>query len=204
MRAAAISLVLVGVIAGVFLYARRKEADAPVAGPQQTAPATGETASHARPEVGDLLGRVQRLSKEERLALGERIAAALTRARAAAASRGSSAGAGAVPGGDGYPELRLEDAGPTLIQALEQAIPHLGVCYPKDTSGKRPLAAAQMTLFTDPEVGTVIDTDAVTGMDGGVLDEKLETCLRDVIDSLSLPALGKPGRLKVQYTFRFE
>jgi hypothetical protein len=62
-----------------------------------------------------------------------------------------------------------------------------------------------MTFFTDPEVGTVIDTDAIVGAtDGGTVDPKIDACMRDVIDSLALPPLGKPGKLKLEYTFRFD
>lgn len=36
------------------------------------------------------------------------------------------------------------------------------------------------------------------------VDAKLDECSRDVIDELALPPLGATGKLKLQYTFRFD
>ena len=65
-------------------------------------------------------------------------------------------------------------------------------------------AVAQMTMTSDPELGTVIDTDAIKDENGQPLDPELDTCLRDTIDSLALPPLGpRAGKLPLQYSFRF-
>jgi hypothetical protein len=61
-----------------------------------------------------------------------------------------------------------------------------------------------MTMVSDPELGTVIDTGEITDAGGAPLDGKLDDCLRDAIDALALPPLGVPGKLQLQYSFRFE
>ena len=50
----------------------------------------------------------------------------------------------------------------------------------------------------------MIDNAVVTDADGKPLEHALDECLRDAIDSLALPALVKPGKLPIQYTFRFD
>jgi hypothetical protein len=59
-----------------------------------------------------------------------------------------------------------------------------------------------MTLVSDPDLGTVIDTSAMTDADGTPLDHAHDECLRDTIDSLALPPLGQPGKLQLQYSFK--
>jgi hypothetical protein len=61
-----------------------------------------------------------------------------------------------------------------------------------------------MTMLSDPDLGTVIDTTDILGPDGKKLDHTLDDCLRDTIDALALPPLGQPGKLQIQYSFRFD
>jgi hypothetical protein len=169
--------------------------------PAQPPAARATTASAPNP--------VRRLSPAERKQLGDRIAAAVAKARTAAAASGSTpaAPAGSTPAGStpalpDAPDIPLEQVAKPLQDALLAAVPLLADCYEQHRAGDR--AAALMTMISDPELGTVIDTDAVTDGDGQPLERKLDTCLRDVIDSLALPPLGVPGKLKLQYTFRFD
>lgn len=138
--------------------------------------------------------QVRRLSTEERRVLGDQIAAAVKKARPAPAP-GQAAAAAADP------IIPLEEVGKELHHALEDALPLLADCFPKGSSA---MATAMMQMTSDPELGTVIDTDEVKGADGSKLDAKLDACLRDAIDELALPPLGKPGKLKLQYTFQFD
>jgi hypothetical protein len=50
----------------------------------------------------------------------------------------------------------------------------------------------------------VIDTADIVGPDCKKLGPTLDACLRDSIDSLALPPLGQPGKLQLQYSFRFD
>ena len=61
-----------------------------------------------------------------------------------------------------------------------------------------------MTMTSDRDLGTVIDTADILGPDGKKLGPTLDTCLRDSIDSLALPPLGQPGKLQIQYSFKFD
>ena len=57
--------------------------------------------------------------------------------------------------------------------------------------------------ISDPDLGSVIDTDGVKDKDDKPLDPKLEECLRDTIETLGLPPMGPyPGRVKLKYSFR--
>ncbi|CAN5859548.1 hypothetical protein BH11MYX2_BH11MYX2_19540 [soil metagenome] len=65
-------------------------------------------------------------------------------------------------------------------------------------------ALALMMMTTDPDLGTIVDSDKLTDADGTPLDASIEGCLRDTIQSLALPPLGKAGKLPLQYSFRFD
>jgi hypothetical protein len=200
-------LLLLVIVVGFWRYQRQQRIQvAPATTDERAQPAGGSSPELVRAAPRDgghgPIAEVRRLPAAERDALKDSILAGLRRARAAETAQAEGA-APAPVAADAYPVLRLEDAGPKLREALEQAIPHLAECYPKG-SRARTVAVAQMTLFTDPETGTVIDTDAIVGRDGGVVDGKVDACLRDTIDSLALPPLGRPGRLQLEYSFRFE
>jgi len=205
-------LVIVVVVVAIVIGVRRwSSPDAPrpaaaAAGTSPTAagaaadpgkPAAGSTA--ARPATGADDGRhgdVRRLSRDERRQLGERIAEARQRARAAAASTGGSEGDDIIP---------IEEAKGALKAGMESAIHMLAECY-KQLPGADAMreAAAQMTLTSDPDLGTVIDTSGITDAAGQQLPAKLDECMRDTIDSLVLPPLPRGGVMKVQYTFKFD
>jgi hypothetical protein len=124
--------------------------------------------------------------------LGEQIEAARAKARAKAQESGTPMNE----------EFALDTIGKPLQDALQSAIPVLAECYGKQAEGNT--AAALMSLASDPELGTVIDTDGLTDKDQKPLDPKLEECLRDAIESLGLPPLGDhPGTVRLQYSFRF-
>jgi hypothetical protein len=74
-------------------------------------------------------------------------------------------------------------------------------CYGERAEGFE--AAAMMTFISDPDLGAVIDTDAIVDKDGKALEPKVDECMRDTIESLALPPLATGGRLKLQYTFKF-
>jgi len=61
-----------------------------------------------------------------------------------------------------------------------------------------------MRMTSDPDLGTVIDTSGITDAAGQALPAELDDCLRDAIESLALPPLGKRGKVDVKYTFRFD
>ena len=92
--------------------------------------------------------------------------------------------------------------------ALDAAIPILAECYTA-TGGRVDAnaiktAAVRMTMFSDPDVGTVIDTEAMEDPDGRPLARALDNCLRSTIESLALPPLEVGGKLPLEYSFRFD
>jgi hypothetical protein len=177
-------------------------------GPQVHTAVAGAGASSEHPHTADqpavvrdaAISRVQRLAPDERRLLGEQIAAAL---RTGHASTRAGASAGATVNDD-VPDIPLEAVGAKLQSALRDAIPLLAECYEHRGSETPRTAAARMTMISDPQLGTVIDTDAVADAAGSAIDRELDTCLRDAIDSLELPPLGQPGKVKLEYTFRFD
>ena len=164
--------------------------------PAPSSPALRATESASERASEASTPRVRKLSPEARTELGRKIAAAREQARARATTTATTT---TPPRADD--ELKLEDVAKPLQQAFFEAIPLLAECYPDRSSGFR--AAARMTLTSDPELGTVIDTEIIKDGDDRPVDPALDTCLRDVIDSLALPPLGDVGgRLQLQYTFR--
>lgn len=192
-------LIALGLVAAIFWWTRSSEKAAPPA--TQTAsgssPAAAEKAS-AAPTVttNDKVDttKVRKLDRAARKQLGEQIIAAREHARASASA------AGAPPA---LETLTLEDVGAPLQDKLREALPLLAECF--EQRAQKVDALAMMTLMTDPELGTVIDTDAIKDAAGDPLAPELDACLRDAIDSLALPPLGpKGGTLPLQYTFVFD
>ena len=176
----------------------------PRATPQTAANDPPAAAVAAKPTTGPATSphsRVRKLNAEDRRALGEQIKASIARSRAASSNSTASA-QGSAPVLPDEPTLRLEDVSEQMMKGLQDALPLVAKCYEQFATAKE--AAALMTMISDPELGTVIDTDAITDRDNKPIDPKLDDCMRNVIDSLALPPLGQPGKLKVQYTFRFD
>lgn len=177
-------------------------------GPDDAAARATRAATTAGPRpgpagpAGDVA--VKRLSPDERRQLGAQIAAARRRAAAARAAAGPVDPAGPIdPVDPADVVISLEDVGGPLRESLEAAIPLLAGCFEDHGAATRE-ALARMTMTSDPDLGTVIDTELITGADGRPLPAALDECLRDRIDSLALPPLGAGGKLPLQYSFDFE
>lgn len=168
----------------------------PPASVPHTAPSAGSAEAPAQPGEAPQ-GQVRRLTRDERRRLGEQIAASRQRARAAEP--------GTATGSADDDIIPVEQAGKPLKDGLTEAIHLLAECYQKQPDGDAIReAAALMTMTSDPDLGTVIDTDGIKDAAGNPIAPKLDECLRDTIDSLALPPLGRGGKLKVQYTFKFD
>jgi hypothetical protein len=163
---------------------------------ERTTPASGSNEAPVRgTEVRQ--AQVRRLTSDNRRQLGELIAAARQRAREASSNTATgSAGDDVIP---------LEQVAKPLKDALTDTIGILAECYKQQPGGGTMRdAAALMTMTSDPGLGTVIDADEIKDADGKPLAASLENCFRDTIDSLALPPLGTGGKLRVQYTFKFD
>ena len=169
-------------------------ATAPPMSAARSAPGSGSAEAPARPTVAPTT--TVRLTPDDRRRLGEQIAAARQRARAADGAAGSA-------DDDSIP---VEKVSRELKDGLHGAIPLLAECFQQAPGGSTLRdAAALMTLTSDPELGTVIDTDEIQDAAGKPLAAKLDECVRDTIDSLALPPLGATGgKIKVTYTFKFD
>ena len=100
-------------------------------------------------------------------------------------------------------EIKLEQVSSTVRKALDASIALLAECYPKDhPKGAR--AYAIMKLYSDPDVGTVIDTDEIKDETGKPLPAALDDCLRTTMEELELPPLEAGGYLPLQYNFVFD
>lgn len=206
----ALALALVAVAVTLFFW-ERGCSPPPTSPPPSLTTGPGSSSAQVPAEAPS---RVRTLTRANRDQLREQIRTAIAKrvltvghgsGPVAMAPNGSAAGAGSGTREIGLPQLTLEDAGPDLQAALQEAIPHLADCYgadKPDAGSKR--AAAMMTMISDPELGTVIDTERVTDETGAPLTDPLETCLRDAIEALALPGLEKPGALPLQYTFVFD
>lgn len=192
-------VIAVAMIASAVMWWHRR---ATPASPTPTAPAATATspASGATPTAAATM-KTRKLSREDRKQLGEKISAAVHAAREARAAQAKAAGAAVA---DEDPVIPLESVGPEVKDALTAAIPILAECFHDAGITDPRTAVAQMTMTSDPSLGTVIDTADILGPDGKKLGATLDTCLRDSIDSLALPPLGQPGKLQLQYSFRFD
>lgn len=207
MRSRIIFVVVVTVLATLFMVWRRsgQKADERAEIASRAAEKMESAARHAEAPAAS---RVRKLSAPDRAMLAEQIRASIAK-RVAADAPATGSGSSAPPELD-VPLLVLEDVGPELKSALDESIPIIGECYEKfpgstkagSGSDKARVAVAMMVMTSDPELGTVVDADKLTDEDGTPLDDALETCLRDTIQSLALPPLGKPGKLPLQYSFR--
>lgn len=190
-------LVALGLVAAIFWFTRSAD-ERPAPAATQTASgssrATESSATTATTTRTDDTTKVRKLDREARKKLGEQIIAARERARASA----TAAGTPIVE-----ETLKLEDVGAPLQDKLRESVPLLAECFAQRSD--KVDAMALMTLMTDPELGTVIDTDTIKDAGGAPLESTLDRCLRDTIDSLALPPLGpNAGKLPLQYTFVFD
>jgi hypothetical protein len=186
--------VVVGLAVAIWWFTRGKpEVSKPAAGSAAStatsSPTSSSTSATAKPE------HVRQLDPTARKQLREQIATARAKARAAASSSPSS-----TPGPAEDPDTPLEEAGPT-VEALKETPKLMAKCYGDQPPDFR--AFARLTILSDPELGAIIDTDNIVDKDGKPIDAKIEECMRDTIDSLALPPMAKPGKLKVHYSFSF-
>jgi hypothetical protein len=189
------------IASAVMWWQRRTVAAPPASPPPATAPATSGSAANPAATPGAAIAKTRRLSPEDRKQLGEKIIAAVHKAREARAAQAKAAGTAVA---DEDPVIPLEAVGPELKDALTAAIPILAECFQHAGITDPKTAVAQMTMTSDPDLGTVIDTADILGPDGKKLGPTLDTCLRDSIDTLALPPLGQPGKLQIQYSFKFD
>ena len=194
-----LGLIVAAVAVAIVMWLRSQDTAGPAA---RSAPGSGSATVSRSAATGGAATQmvppaqgVRRLGAEERRQLGERIAAARERAR----TRGASTG-GSAPALDDT--IRLEQVGKTVQAALQEAIPILADCYGAKPSGATAMVA--MTMISDPDLGTVIDTDALKDRDGQPLARELDDCLRTAIESLALPPLDVGGRLPLEYSFVFD
>ena len=191
-----LGLILAGVAIAFVVWLRAQRDAGSAAGPapgtrSTTVTRSGSTGSAAVPAVRPPQ-RVRRLGVDERRQLGERIAAARVRARTQPTAAPALAD----------DTIRLEQVGPTVQASLQEAIPILAACYGDKPAGAT--ATVVMTMISDPDLGTVIDTDAMRDRSGAPLGSELDDCLRTTIESLALPPLEVGGRLPLQYSFVFD
>lgn len=195
-------VIAVAMIASAVMWWQRRTSPVPPAKAQPGA-ATHAPAPAATPSAAPAAtsAKTRKLSPVERKQLGEQIAAAVHKTREARAAQAKATGTAVA---DEDPVIPLEAVGPELEDDLTAAIPILAECFQHAGITDPRTAVAQMTMTSDPDLGTVIDTADILGPDGKKLGSTLDTCLRDSIDSLALPPLGQPGKLQIQYSFKFD
>jgi hypothetical protein len=184
--------IALALVIAIFWLTRSKSSDDKRTTPIASGSAPRAEATPSKPEKID---RVRQLDAPARAKLREQIMAARAKARADAAS--SSSSPISPPADDSIP---LEHAG-TIVEALKETPAIVAKCYGEKDEGFE--AAAMMSIISDPELGAVIDTDRITDKAGNPIDQKIEDCMRDTIESLALPPMPDRGILKLQYTFKF-
>jgi hypothetical protein len=191
------------VIAGAIWYGQRPHSTRASATPSAAAPpavASPAVAPSKGAAVAVTAARVEKVMKlanaEERRQLAERISAAQ-------AGRAMTH-APAPP--------RLPDAEPAINKvsfraAMRELIPMLKECYETalPTLPSPDLEfTAKLRLTGDPDVGTIIDADAlVDKTTGEPLPEAFDDCLRGTFMQMALPPIAEGDKLEVHYPFKF-
>jgi hypothetical protein len=197
MKRLAIVLVLGGVLVAIWSHGRSSRPAA-----ARTAPAS--TTSSAKPAQPRAIDHVTKLaSLDERTALADHIAAAHA-ARGGQTAQGPATRAPAPPR---LPDADAPAVNPTSIRsAMRELIPALAECYDKAVptlSDSHVKITASLHLTGDPDVGTLIDADAIVDDKGTPLPAAFDDCLRSTFMLMALPPLAEGDRVDVRYPFEF-
>src|SRR6185503_7438177 len=94
----------------------------------------------------------------------------------------------------------------TIRAAMKELIPFLSDCYERAI----PLLDspdfdldAELTLYGDPDVGTLVDVQSLKDGAGKALIEKMDDCFKNALQLLALPPLAEGERIEVHYPFKF-
>ena len=157
--------------------------------------------------------RVRQVTPGERAQIENQIAAARQRRAAIAAPVPPSLPAAEEPA-DKVPHVNFhwldprkpEEFKTDLKAAMKSVVPYLASCYTDHLISAPDVlkVTAQMTLTSDPDVGTLIDTGDVLSDDTVVLPLAFNTCIRDALEGLELPALVDGDPVHVTYPFWFK
>jgi hypothetical protein len=202
MKRAAVPVAL-GVIVACIWYLQRPHpttAAPDLPPPKLTREAAPSTTGSAAAAASTGIAKVEKLaSPEARKALAERIATAQ-----------SARGAVRAP-----PHPTLPDPGTAPAQmltkveirsAMKEVIPYLTECYEAaipTLSDRHVELTAKLKLTGDPDIGTVIDADALVDKDGKPLPAAFDDCLRSTFMMLALPPLAEGNVIDVHYPFVF-
>lgn len=191
-------------VAGLALYIWQRPrastaASAPAA--KTATPSTLRAVPSAAPAAAPApVDKVTKLgSIDERRQLADRIAAAQA-ARAAT----SAPPRPALP--EPPPPSKAQLSKATIRDAMREVIPHLRDCYvtalPTLASTDVELTAT-IHLTGDPDVGTLVDADALADKAGTPLPTAFDDCLRSTFMLMALPPLTEGSTLQVRYPFKF-
>jgi hypothetical protein len=89
-----------------------------------------------------------------------------------------------------------------MQQALQEVSPFVSECV--ERSGVAvPGFRAGLRLTGDPDVGTLIDASALSSRDGTPLPAGFDDCVREIVQTLELPAMAVGESFQVNYEFTF-
>jgi len=142
-----------------------------------------------RPDPPTARSRLRRVTRDER----DRFAEQMARARAA-----RTGSASAPPGEPRRPTPAHESADPAVRKFNDRALEELGgaqhylaECF--DLHRKElPATLTVLTnvrIVTDPDVGAVVSAEALTDPDGKPLPAAFDDCIRDMLQTFTLPPL---------------
>jgi hypothetical protein len=197
-------VVALGAIAGAIWYLQRSpksrasEAATAPTGPATAAASPSSAPATPPPTSAGPLDKVTKLTLEQRSRLADRIAKAQ-----------AARGAVSAPKAPRLPDEAVAEPQLSKTQirdAMREVIPHLKACYEEvmlslpDTTTR---FTADVLLTGDPDVGTLIDTEAIIDSNGVPLPAKFDDCLRTTFMTIALPPLAEGSRIQVKYPFMF-
>jgi hypothetical protein len=204
MKRAGIAAALATIVACIWYLQRPQSSPAaPGLPPPRLAAREGSTAAATTPanaaHAG--IGKVARLaSLEERQSIAKRIAdAQAARGAVRAAPRPT------LPSPEPAPAVTLSKV--EIREAMREVIPHLRECYEKvlpTLADSHVKLTAKLRLTGDPDVGTLIDADALADANGKPLPATFDDCLRSTFMMMALPPLAEGNTLEVHYPFVFK
>lgn len=194
-----LALIAIAIAAGIFWYLRSDRIYA--------LPSTPIEAGLGDQGSGILIrSRLRRLTRDERDRLADQIA------------RGTAARAAKRPPSAGPPPPPIpahESTDPAVhkfndraLEELSGALPYLTECFDRYRGLLRPelTVLTKLLITTDPDVGAIVSAEALSDPDGRPLPSEFDDCLRDMLQTFTLPPLPPTNDsqflLALQLSFR--
>ncbi len=179
-----LALIAIALAAGILWYARSDRIYALPSTPIDASFAV----EHARPDPPTTRSRLRKVTRDERDKFADQVARATAR-RTGSAHAGSAAPSPKPAHLSTTPAIRKFND--RALEELGGALPYLTECFELHRE-ELPATLTVLTnvlITTDPDVGAVVSAEALTDPDGEPLPAAFDDCIRDMLQTFTLPPL---------------